>query len=255
MWWFTGPKNANVGDEVGPYLTAHLLGVKPEKSTALDSFISVGSILQMALPGCIVWGSGFISRDCRLQPNVELLALRGPLSMQIAKPKLEVPLGDPALLLPNFYQGPSTLEAKRYGIVLHYAHEEIPFVIEDNIRVISCVREGQKGIESFIDELLSCELIISTSLHGFIIGNAYGIPVQPATVAGAPLAGDGMKWDDYILSVDSHVDQLISLLPGQKISASLFRDVPPPPQPERVALMRNELVTALISRFSSAEKA
>ena len=249
MWWFTGPKKANVGDEVGPYLTSHLLEVIPERSATIDSFISVGSILQMARPGCIVWGSGVIARNRPIEPRLELLALRGPLSLQIAKPKSDVPLGDPAILLPKIYKGSASRGTERLGLVLHYSHEDLPFVIEDDIQVISCVRKGKQGIESFIDELLSCKSIISTSLHGCVIGNAYGIPVQPATVAGVPLSGDGTKWTDYIMSVDSPIDQLTTLLPGQRITAGLYREIPPPPQPRRLDIMGNDLVTALSSQF------
>ena len=51
-----------------------------------------------------------------------------------------------------------------------------------------------------MDEVLSCEKIFSTALHGLIVADAYGIPNQWVEVDGR-IGGDKMKFRDFLCSV------------------------------------------------------
>ena len=54
-------------------------------------------------------------------------------------------------------------------------------------------------IEDVINEICSCEYIISTSLHGVIVAHAYGIPAL--WVKKGYIYTDGIKFNDYFASV------------------------------------------------------
>ena len=56
------------------------------------------------------------------------------------------------------------------------------------------------SIEEVIDKMLSCERIISTSLHGVIVAHSYKIPALWLKY-GDKLAGDDIKFYDYYESV------------------------------------------------------
>ena len=51
-------------------------------------------------------------------------------------------------------------------------------------------------IEQFVDELVSCEMIFSSSLHGLIIADAYNIPNR-RVIFGNKLIGGDFKFNDY----------------------------------------------------------
>jgi len=93
-------------------------------------------------------------------------------------------------------------------VVLHHAHEGL-LRFDGDVRVIGVLRAGYEGIEAFIDELCSCERILTSSLHGLIVSHAYGIPAQwfdvPDAAVGVP--GDGTKYHDYHLSVGLPPDE------------------------------------------------
>lgn len=102
--------------------------------------------------------------------------------------------GDPALLLPLVYT-PQVKEKFKYGIIPHmrdYAKiiKEYP---KDKIINLN------DRIENVIDNINSCEYIISTSLHGVIVAHAYGVPA--IWVKEGYIYTDGIKFQDYFSSV------------------------------------------------------
>ena len=61
------------------------------------------------------------------------------------------------------------------------------------------------GTEKFVDEILECENIISSSLHGLIAADAYGIPNARVNVSNKLIGGD-FKFKDYCYSVERELD-------------------------------------------------
>ena len=64
----------------------------------------------------------------------------------------------------------------------------------------------------FIDKILSCEVILSSSLHGIIIADAYAIPNQWSTFTDKIAEGAEFKFHDYFLSVEKNIDKPSKIL-------------------------------------------
>lgn len=149
--------------------------------------LGIGSILSFwSLDKVTVIGSGIISdfevdKICGKPQRV--CFVRGPISRKILSDKgIEVPMvcGDLALTLPLYYK-PKIYKENKLGIVLHYVDEDLKVVkqIEKNRLDIKFIHmRGYEKWTDVIDEILSCEVILSSSLHGLICAEAYKVPCQ-----------------------------------------------------------------------------
>ncbi len=207
LFYFRGKHN--FGDVINPLLFEKLSSkktswVEPEFYNK-ENYVAIGSVLEFATSDSIVWGSGFISKDGKMHgvPK-QICAIRGPLTREILlKNNIEAPevYGDPALLLPKIYN-PSIAKKYKLGIVPHYVdkdNEWLKIIIKDNPEVI-ILNIQEPDPYKFIDDLLSCEKIASSSLHGIIVADAYAIPSIWIEFSNK-LTGGGFKFLDYFASV------------------------------------------------------
>lgn len=205
LYW---SKNANWGDSLNPYLVKAISG-KPsrfEQASFVNKYFCIGSILQSADAWTTVWGSGFITPNPVLAaPPKRILAVRGPLTRRelhasgIACPDV---YGDPALLLPRFFSCKRQAN-HAVGVVPHYKDKSNPWIkqcIEKGVKVIDVLSDT----ESFVRDVLSCETILSSSLHGLICADAYGVPSRWIEL-GSEVIGGGFKFKDYYGSIGFNV--------------------------------------------------
>ena len=166
----------------------------------------IGSILTLFdMENSIVWGTGIISSSDKVvgKPN-KVLAVRGPLTRRrLIEQGIECPTvyGDPALLLPRYYM-PNTRKKYKLGVIPHYSDFSNPHLdclrLDKDVLFIDVAHYGHWL--DFIDQVCSCEAIASTSLHGLIISEAYGIPNVWIKVKGSELQDD-FKFHDFFLSL------------------------------------------------------
>lgn len=157
---------------------------------------AIGSILDYSNSKTICWGCGFREPYSKFRGG-KVLAVRGKLSRNILN-REDIPLGDPALLLPLLYT-PKAIEQKEYiKIIPHYLDYNDIYNQYSNKYQIIDIRT--KDVESFIDQITSSKYILSTSLHGLIIAHAYGIPAL--WIKKGPIASSGFKFYDYFSSVE-----------------------------------------------------
>jgi len=195
----------NLGDSMVPWLIEKITDKKYPYSNPLkkrgNHLLSIGSILQYATSDCFIWGSGFIQKNSRTKgrPNF-ISALRGPLTRErLLNLGIEAPnvFGDPALLTSRFVIVERRPIAGKVGFIPHY--------VDWDAMASSELRKSERfefidirtsDIEEFAKQINSCELIISTSLHGLIISESFGIPVIWCKFSDR-VVGDGFKFVDY----------------------------------------------------------
>jgi len=183
---------------------------------------STGSVMLFTKPNSIVWGTGCIDKGMIGQNPSKVYAVRGPLTREeLLKRGIECPevYGDPALLYPMIYN-PNIEKKHKWGIIPHYIEfesardREVLKNLENQGFKIIDICSGEK---EFINELLEVENILSSSLHGLIMADAYGIPNARVNISNKLIGGD-FKFKDYCLSVDRKIDLGYQLTKDTKIS-------------------------------------
>lgn len=206
MWWMKTPYPGNFGDILSPWMVEWVSGMVPKFGARGTSLLAIGSIIKFATDKSMVWGSGTPRRGDELAAGAKYLAVRGPITREEVlasggyAPQI---YGDAALLLPDYVQGNTGPKTHKLGVIRHVSQNQSPVQLDDNVMDIRLDGVGESYIRSVIDQITSCDSIISTSLHGVIVAQAYGVPVQWAILEDAhtPIAGDGTKFEDYFLSV------------------------------------------------------
>lgn len=214
----------NFGDAINPLLIESLSGKKtlrisPEYYKKPHIF-AIGSILQLANKHTIIWGSGLISKDTMpLERPKRVCAVRGPKTRELLlKNEIDCPeiYGDPALLLPKIYN--PTIEKKyKLGIVPHYVDNDAKWLQSVNDPEVLIINPHRDNPLEFINELLSCEKIAASSLHGLITADAYKIPSTWIKFSDK-IIGEGFKYLDYFLSVNRDDKEPLIILANTTIA-------------------------------------
>lgn len=167
--------------------------------------VSIGSVLSFVGSGeTTVWGTGLMNDECisalsKKNAILDVRAVRGPLtrnkliSAGYICPKV---YGDPAILLPRFYN-PKVKKIKgKVVIIPHHSKFDKYFHQYDNV-LDTYTNDWRK----FILEIKSAEKVISSSLHGIILAESYGIPcVWLNDIPDSPF-----KYEDYYQSTGRFV--------------------------------------------------
>lgn len=211
-WANEGILARNWGDKLNPYLVGKLSGrrvvhrseVLPHPGLRIHHAIGSHLATACASPLSEVWGGGFISATVEIpgRPR-EIHAVRGWLSLErLRKAGIESPeiVGDPALLLPRFYQPKPTGRRYGLGVIAHCREWDEPFFQKARTWDDTLVIDICGDIEEVVDQIASCDRIVSSSLHGIICADSYGVPAIWLRVSDKP-SGDGFKFRDYFSSV------------------------------------------------------
>ena len=195
-WWNPIP---NLGDAVSPLIVSHLSGrpVVHTADRARGKLVAVGSILNRARDGDVVWGSGLISAESRPKGTRLLVtAVRGPrTAARLRGLGIDCPdiFGDPGCLLPRLYpRPPGTTPRHELGVIPHHRDQELVASRDPAIRLVDIM----SGPEAFLAALWDCRRVVSSSLHGIIFAEAYGIPAHWLELSDRVLGG-GHKFADY----------------------------------------------------------
>lgn len=204
----------NLGDDLNLVLLKFLTNkiIIPYRYATLskwlkrDVYMCIGSNLDSPKPNAIVWGNGSMCEKVSLTVRPKkILAVRGPLTRaNMLFNGWECPeiYGDPALLMPYYYQPKSLTRKYAIGIVPHMVDLNLEIIQfykqQSKVQIIDI--QNYKTWRDFIDRLCECEFILSSSLHGIILSDAYHIPNMWIKLSDKVL-GDGFKFRDYFGSV------------------------------------------------------
>jgi pyruvyltransferase len=186
LYYWQAKQFVNFGDYLSLKLVERIVGGKVQTATQTyknQKMLAIGSVLIMANEGDVIWGTGMNGK--RMDPDLyqfkalDVRAVRGPLTrafllenFDIACPEI---YGDPALLIPYFFP-----EFKKnpnpefdYIIVPHYSEKALfPKGIYANIVY------PDEPWRDVIRKILNSKFVISSSLHGLVVAEAYGIPAR-----------------------------------------------------------------------------
>jgi hypothetical protein len=161
----------------------------------------VGSIVGHSTPASVLWGTGSFGTeaDSDMAKGDRYLAVRGPLTrarLEMFKQSCPKVYGDPALLAPRFHERKAE-PTYELGVVLRWSERKrIQRFDVEGVKVIDLKSDD---IDGTLDAMLDCKRIISTSLHGLILSDAYGIP--NSWLIAETGWGKEYKFWDYLTSV------------------------------------------------------
>lgn len=221
-WWHENRSSGleNYGDVLSQYLVEKIskqkvIAIKhPAKGWHkyfFKHYVTIGSIISAVTKNSIVWGSGIIKKTETIR-DAKFTAVRGPHTRQrILDLGYQCPevYGDPAILLPDFYS-PKITQQYEIGIIPHYVDYEAVKDALKNEKRIKVINLLTHSIEKTTNEILECKHIISSSLHGVIISQAYGIPALWIKFSNK-LSGDNIKFYDYYesLNIDFNAEDFV----------------------------------------------
>lgn len=216
-------KLANMGDLLNELIVRRCFGCEVERRSFLDGDLSaIGSHLGMytyhgnvlmrlqqfingiKYPQVHVWGTGFInyddSRGHFFKRDMVFHALRGELSRRNVEKmtgrKLDIPTGDGGILADSLLD---RLPEKKWdvGVVPHICDLKDPAaeVLRASYENSVLINVKDDPLE-VVGQIASCRCILSSSLHGLIVADSFGIP-NMHLVFDQRLKGDGFKFDDY----------------------------------------------------------
>lgn len=194
----------NFGDLLTSLLINKFIHLPSEWAEPEDAeLVLIGSVLEH-LPQDwegVIAGAGKLHEKTKLKfPYATILGVRGPLTAKGLKGNFV--LGDPGLLANELVE----LKDKKYdlGIIPHWTDtilERDPRFTKYNPKVI---RVGDDPL-AVISEIGSCKKIVSSSLHGIVLADAFGIPrrieMAPRMKSHPHQEGGFFKWLDYSASL------------------------------------------------------
>lgn len=178
--------------------------------------VALGSLLdrfkeRLFHPRIHVWGTGFIESDRPRRSRFHYHAVRGKHSAQLIHgPTIET-FGDPGLLADMLWpELKKTAKRYRVGLVPHYEDRS-----ESTVQTVANALGPCTIIDVFDDvtdvlrQIASCECVLSSSLHGLIVADAFGVPNAWIKLS-EKIRGDDFKFRDYysIYGLDQHTAPL-----------------------------------------------
>ena len=147
----------------------------------------------------IVWGTGLIEPVKPAQSKHHYVAVRGCETRNcIRNIDANVVLGDPGLLAHLLIDN-HTRRSKthRVGLICHYKDKNNPTVAQICERHTDIVEiDIFAPVQQILEQIMACEVIFSSAMHGLIAADALGIPNAWMQLSDR-VKGAGFKFRDY----------------------------------------------------------
>jgi|TARA_Y100001968_G_scaffold288320_1_gene290484 hypothetical protein len=209
LYWHRGAgrtdsSKQNFGDYLSPLIVEAVSGRAVKYASLKDAeLMAIGTILanehkakRFGFKRRIhIWGAGCGQPEERFSERHYYHAVRGSETLRrIAGSGLTPALGDPGLLAEMLVKRPAQKKYK-IGFVPHYVDRVHPssvaFAAIDGVHLINVFDEPCEVLR----QIAACEFIVSSSLHGLVIADAYGVPNVRVRLSLGLI--DELKFDDY----------------------------------------------------------
>lgn len=217
VYWYKPdpPHELNFGDNITGDIIERLWGLECEWADVQDcELIGAGSIVGMVVRRnpehhkIKVWGSGLMFADKLWgggqvgeelnSEDLDIYAVRGPLTGGRVATSRELVFGDPGLLA-NLVYSRAPKVTHKIGVVAHFIDADNPMLDaaqkNNACKLISPLQSPEKVAR----DITSCQLILSSSLHGLIFADSFGVPNFWAPMSDRVAGGD-YKFKDYYMS-------------------------------------------------------
>jgi len=237
-WWRGGGGQGNYGDKLGPAIIQALSGQQVQFCSIEDAdILAIGSVLETwfwphdswSHYSGFIWGVGRMLGKHPIQfRNARFAAVRGHLTEHSLSSSIITPVavGDPGLLCPALHH-PVRAPRFKLGVWPHWSELHNPHfrrLIESSPDI--CLIDPCGDIRSTLDQVVSCEAIASSSLHGLITADAFQIPncwirlnSGNEDTAGMPL----FKYLDYYSGYSTSAPVPSSLTAETKLDSILMK--------------------------------
>ncbi|NKX46088.1 polysaccharide pyruvyl transferase family protein [Roseicyclus persicicus] len=208
---------------------------------------AIGSLMHVAAkhfavprpgPRPILWGTGLLNPIFRREflDNLDIRILRGPVGAAICRVPMRA-FGDPGLFAPEAI-GPVPARADRVAVVPHHSQMADPAIAAMVARDPRLHLVDPRGApEAVCAAIASSAHVVSASLHGLVVADAYGVPSTWMD----PAEQGRMKYLDYAASIGRPllhpvaIDEVPALAPRAPTG--------PLPYAEGIARAREALLT------------
>lgn len=226
-WW---DATDNLGDSLAPIIFNWMLQRKRINNKDVKStrhLMTVGSLLGASNFDAIVWGSGLMNAKNTVglvkyskYIKYDIRAVRGPITREmLIQIGYDCPsvYGDPAILMPLIYNPKNIEKCYTCSVILHHLSS-----IEENSNY-NFINIKTTDYKKFINEIISSKLVISSSLHGIILAEAYGVPAIFLNVGVSDQSAKYLDW--YYSTGRYNVKMIQSLQDSENISPMELPDL------------------------------
>lgn len=194
-WWAVKP---NFGDLLTPFLLEGLLGVEAEWAAPSETpLVVVGSVLDV-LPESwtgIIAGAGKLHERTAVPPFARVLGLRGALTARSYRG--DFALGDPGLLVDEMIAPQEKIH--NLGLIPHWTDRGTQALEKRFAHLDPHFIDPMRDPLYVATEVAKCKKIVSSSLHGIILADAFGIPrrAEMFPMINSHHEGGVFKFEDY----------------------------------------------------------
>lgn len=204
LFYWKSPAAVNFGDYLSSVIVTKIAAdadcfLDEERSTSAR-LLAIGSILHFACDDDVIWGSGVNGKvpvERHVFRRLDVRAVRGPLTRDfLTRRGIDVPevFGDPGILVADLL---GTRFPKATG-------PRTPVAFVPNLHDLPKM-DGWENVISPLDRwslvikrISQASLVISSSLHGLVVADAFGIP---CTYLRLSEEENTLKYEDYVLGV------------------------------------------------------
>lgn len=198
------------------------MNLNPVLDNRAPQLVGIGSIMTMVPQNFagIVWTTGCMFNHPVPMRHARILAVRGALTLahigrtQKTGADANIVLADGGLLASEIWPAPIPAPTRRYALAIAPHYVDYAWV-RDNCTAL-CARDDVVLIDMLCTDAVgdiltrtfaACDTVISSSLHGLVLADAYGVPNAHFSVpTSGAIAGSGFKFRDYrsAFGLDAH---------------------------------------------------